>query len=54
MVQKKVQNENFSELFKNHELNVNDEVLSHRLEIILNREPVLLDKCILPTQSAYS
>ena len=26
----------------------------HRLEIILNREPVLLDKCLLPAQSAYS
>ena len=26
----------------------------HRLEIVLNREPVLLDKCLLPAQSAYS
>ena len=26
----------------------------HRLEIVLNREPELLDKCLLPAQSAYS
>ena len=26
----------------------------HRLEIVLNREPVLIDKCLLPSQSAYS
>ena len=26
----------------------------YRLEIVLNREPVLLDKCLLPSQSAYS
>ena len=26
----------------------------HRLEIVLNREPVLIDKCLLPAQSAYS
>ena len=43
--------ENFSELFENHELN--GEALSRRLEIILNREPVLLDKCLLPAQLAY-
>ena len=30
------------------------EALSRRLEIILNREPVLLDKCLLLAQSAYS
>ena len=47
-----VLHENFSELFENHELN--GESLSRRLEIILNREPVLLDKCLLPAQSAYS
>ncbi len=47
-----VLHKNFSELFENHELN--GEALSHRLEIILNREPVLLDKCLLPAQSAYS
>ena len=51
---RQVLHENFSELFENHELNVNGEVLSRRLEIILNREPVLLDKCLLPAQSAYS
>ena len=47
-----VLHKNFSELFENHELN--GEALSHRLEIVLNREPVLLDKCLLPAQSAYS
>jgi len=47
-----VLHENFSKLFENHELN--GEALSRRLEIILNREPVLLDKCLLPAQSAYS
>jgi len=49
---RQVLHENFSELFENHELN--GEALSRRLEIILNREPVLLDKCLLPAQSAYS
>jgi len=49
---RQVLHENFSELFENHELN--GESLSRRLEIILNREPVLLDKCLLPAQSAYS
>ena len=49
---RKVLHENFSELFENHELN--GEALSRRLEIILNSEPVLLDKCLLPAQSAYS
>ena len=49
---RQVLHKNFSELFENHELN--GEALSHRLEIILNREPVLLDKCLLPAQSAYS
>ena len=49
---RQVLHKNFSELFENHELN--GESLSRRLEIILNREPVLLDKCLLPAQSAYS
>jgi len=49
---RQVLHENFSELFENHELN--GEALSRRLEIILNRESVLLDKCLLPAQSAYS
>ena len=49
---RQVLHENFSELFENHELN--GEALSRRLEIILNREPVLLDNCLLPAQSAYS
>jgi len=49
---RQVLHENFSELFENHELN--GEALSRRLEIVLNREPVLLDKCLLPAQSAYS
>ena len=47
-----VLHENFNELFENHELN--GEALSRRLEIVLNREPVLSDKCLLPAQSAYS
>ena len=42
---RQVLHENFSELFENLELN--GEALSRRLEIILNREPVLLDKCLL-------
>jgi hypothetical protein len=49
---RQVLHKNFSELFETHELN--GEALSHRLEIVLNREPVLLDKCLLPAQSAYS
>ena len=49
---RQVLHENFSELFENHELN--GEALSRRLEIILNREPVLLDKCLLPAQLAHS
>ena len=49
---RQVLHENFSELFENLELN--GEALSRRLEIVLNREPVLLDKCLLTAQSAYS
>ena len=49
---RQVLHDNFSELFENHELN--GEALSRRLEIILYREPVLFDKCLLPSQSAYS
>ena len=49
---RQVLHENFSELFENHELN--GEALIRRLEIILNREPVLLEKCLLPAQSVYS
>ena len=43
---------NFSKLFKNNELKV--EILNHRLDIILNREPLLLDKCQIPPKSAFS
>ena len=43
---------NFSKLFKNSELKV--EILNHRLDIILNREPLLLDKCQIPPKSAIS
>ena len=43
---------NFSKLFKNSELKV--EILNHRLDIILNREPLLLDKCQIPPKSAFS
>ena len=49
---RQVLHENFNELFENHELN--GEALSRRLEIVLNREPVLSDKCLLPAQSTYS
>mgnify|MGYP001370692768 FL=1 len=48
----KVINENFSKLFKNSELKV--EILNHRLDIILNREPLLLDNCQIPPKSAFS
>ena len=43
---------NLSKLFKNGELKV--EILDHRLDIILNREPLLLDKCQFPPKSAFS
>ena len=43
---------NFSKLFKNSELKV--EILNHRLDIIINREPLLLDKCQIPPKSAFS
>jgi len=43
---------NFNKLFKNSELKV--EILNHRLDIILNREPLLLDKCQIPPKSAFS
>tara|TARA_B100001079_G_scaffold97978_1_gene84248 strand:+ start:399 stop:875 length:477 start_codon:yes stop_codon:yes gene_type:complete len=43
---------NFSKLFKNSELKV--EILNHRLDIILNREPLLLDNCQIPPKSAFS
>ena len=43
---------NFSKLFKNSELNV--KILNHRLDIILNSEPLLLDKCQIPQKSAFS
>ena len=43
---------NFSKLFKNNELKV--EILNHRLDIIINREPLLLDKCQIPPKSAFS
>ena len=43
---------NFSKLFKNSELKV--EILNHRLDIILNSEPLLLDNCQIPPKSAFS
>ncbi|MDP7621983.1 MAG: DUF3015 family protein [SAR324 cluster bacterium] len=43
---------NFSKLFKNSELRV--EILNYSLDIILNREPLLLDKCQIPPKSAFS
>ena len=43
---------NYSKLFKNSELKV--EILNHRLDIILNSEPLLLDKCQIPPKSAFS
>ena len=42
----------YSQLFKNSELKV--EILNHRLDIILNSEPLLLDKCQIPPKSAFS
>ena len=49
---RQVLHENFNELFENHELN--GEALSHRLEIVLNREPSLQNECILIPDSSYS
>ena len=43
---------NFSKLFENIELKV--EILNHRLDIIIIREPLLLDKCQIPPKSAFS
>jgi len=43
---------NYSKLFKNSELKV--EILNHRLDIILNSEPLLLDNCQIPPKSAFS
>ena len=43
---------NYSKLFKYSELKV--ELLNHRLDIILNNEPLLLDKCQIPPKSAFS
>jgi len=43
---------NYSKLFKNGELKV--EILDHRLDIILNSEPLLLDKCQTPPKSVFS
>ena len=43
---------NFSKLFKNSELRV--EMLNRSLDIILNREPLLLDKCQIPPKTAFS
>ena len=44
----------FSKTLRVNYVELNGEALSRRLEIILNREPVLLDKCLLLAQSAYS
>ena len=43
---------NFSKLFKNSELRV--EILNYSLDIILNREPLLLNKCQIPPKSSLS
>ena len=43
---------NYSKLFKNSELRVL--ILNHSLDIILNREPLLLNKCQIPPKSAFS
>ena len=43
---------NFSKLFKNSELRVL--ILNHSLDIILNREPLLLNKCQFPPKSSFS
>ena len=43
---------NYSKLFKNGELKV--EILDHRLDIILNSEPLLLDKCQTTPKSVFS
>ena len=43
---------NFSKLFKNSELKI--ELLNHRLDFILNREPLLLDNCQILPKSAFS
>ena len=43
---------NFSKLFINSDLKV--EKLNHSLDIILNREPLLLNKCQFPPKSSFS
>ena len=43
---------NISKLFKNSELRV--EILNHSLDDIINREPLLLDKCQIRPKSAFS
>ena len=48
----KVIHANFNKLFKNSELRV--EILNHSMNIILNSEPLLLDKCQFPPKSAFS
>ena len=48
----KVINENFSKLFKNSAQKV--EILNHSLGIILNREPLLRNKCQYIKKSALS
>ena len=48
----KVIHANFSKLFINGELKV--EKLNHSLDIILIREPLLLNKCQFPPKSSFS
>ena len=43
---------NFIELFQNIELKI--EKLDHKLDIILNSEPLLRNKCQIPPKSAFS
>ena len=48
----RVIHENFSKLFQNIELKV--EKLNHKLDIILNSEALLRNKCQIPPKSAFS
>ena len=48
----KIIHANISKLFENSEIKV--EILNHWLDIIINRGPLLLDKCQIPSKSAFS
>ena len=49
---RRVIHSNFNKLFKNSELKV--EILNHSLGILLNQEPLLLNKCQNLTKSTFS